>query len=429
MRNRNEFVQLIDRYRLGQAQRLSIGLTLTDNFQKVQSSLMLAEGRGKFLRPRWIENREVTVPDSIAKACERATIDADPGVREFAQLRVDLTRIMATAVNELATLSGVHSKMLLAACIDEPGMWIKDYDGKRTWQPFCEPEQHSELTGLTSIDALPGRDLAVGGRGWPLHPLPHWLLFADRNRTIADQPRLLINLDAYTELTWLPESDGLDDELPALRYARFLGGDFERRLLIACGQGHLDATQRDDLGAQGKVSTELSSIWNEFVERQDLNRNHPDSESVDALVDESVAILKNEGLAVCDALMTLASHVTIAIKRFLSKRSTMPSCELVMGGELARHGLLLSEINQAIGSSWLTTTGMNYDARFLRANAASLAGLMHIDQMPITIPWISGCDTPRVLGRLTPGSPGNWRRVIMEMGDCRPPVMKLRDAV
>ena len=429
MRDRNEFVQLIDRYRLGQAQRLSIGLTLRSDFKWFHTSLMLAEGRGKFLKPKWIENRESRVPESIANACRQLVGSTESSIRDFAQLRIDLTRAMATAVNELATLSGVHAKMLLAVCVDEPGIWIDDYDGKKTWQPFCEPEQLAELTGLTVVDALPGRDLAAGGRGWPLQPLPHWLLFADRNKTIADQPRLLINLSDYTDLTWLPESDGLDDELPAIRFARFLGPDFERRLIAGCGQPDLSEARRDDLGAQGKVSTELASEWNEFVDRQEISRNVPDKSAIQLLVDRSVEIIRNERLSVGDALATLSSHVTIAIKRFLAKRSARSNCRLVMAGGLSRHGLLLSEINQVIGMPWLDASEINYSAGFSRSATGAMMGLMHIDQMPVTIPWISGCETPRVLGRLTPGNPGNWRRVIMEMGDCRPPVMKLCEAV
>ena len=83
-------------------------------------------------------------------------------------------------------------------------------------------------------------------------------MFADRNRTIADKPRLLVELTDYTTFTWLPESDGLDDELPALRFLRVLGNDFEQRLLAACGQPDISPAERDDLGAQGKVSTELA---------------------------------------------------------------------------------------------------------------------------------------------------------------------------
>ena len=79
--------------------------------------------------------------------------------------------------------------------------------------------------------------------------------------------------------------------------------------------------------------------------------------------------------------------------------------------------------------TWWEGGRINFTPHDLPSVTAAICGLMHIDQMPVTIPWISGSELPRVLGRLTPGSPAHWRRVIMDMGDCRPPVMKLREAV
>ena len=56
-------------------------------------------------------------------------------------------------------------------------------------------------------------------------------------------------------------------------------------------------------------------------------------------------------------------------------------------------------------------------------------GLLYIDQMPANIPWLTGADSQRILGRLTPGRPGSWRQLIRSMADFHPPAMKLKDAV
>ena len=429
MRNRNEFVQLIDRYRLGQAQRLSIGLTVRPDFGSVRCSLLLAEGRGKFLRVRWIESRQVQIAPSIAKACRELAASESGLLREFSQLRVDLTRSMASAVNEMASYSGVHSRMLLVVCVDEPGVWIPDYDGKLSWQAFCEPETLAELTGLTVVDALRCRDLATGGRGWPIGPLPSWLMFADRNQTVADKPRLLLDLGQFTQLTWMPESDGLDDELPAIRFSRSLGSDFEQRLCCEAGQPEIAPSQRDEIGAQGKVDLALSRIWNDFELKQDLSRTMPGRQEIENLVQNTKKVMNEGGLSLADVLMTLSSHVATAVKEFVSRKSSGSNYQVVCAGDLGQHGLLLSELNRTLDVDWLNGESMNYEPIYLSSATAAILGLMHIDQMPVTLPWISGCDHPRILGRLTPGNPGNWRRVIMEMGDCRPPVMKLREAV
>ncbi|MGI9519563.1 MAG: anhydro-N-acetylmuramic acid kinase [Pirellulaceae bacterium] len=431
MRNRNEFVQLIDRYRLGQAQRLAIGLSLPNDYRAIHATMTLAEGRGKWLRPRWFESRQFGLADSISRACrELATAPANSRlVGDLVQLRADLTRCLATAIGDLTALSGNHARLLMTACVHEPGLWQEDYDGKRAWQPLCEPSLLAELGGVTIIDALPGRDLAAGGRGWPLFPLAHWLMFADRSRTISEKPRLLIQLGNFTELAWLPESDGLDDELPAIRYQRLWGGALERQIVAACRQFGMDASKRDHLGAQGKVQTALVRLWQDAGERSDLARHHLAADMEQELLQQTMEVIQQDKLSLSDALKSFASYVAQGIRKFLERRSSRSNLQLVCGGDLANHGLLLSEINMVIERPWLDPAEINFQPEFLRSSTAAIAGLMHIDQMPLTIPWMTGSEMPRVLGRLTAGSPGNWRRVIMEMGDSRPPVMTLREAI
>jgi hypothetical protein len=72
---------------------------------------------------------------------------------------------------------------------------------------------------------------------------------------------------------------------------------------------------------------------------------------------------------------------------------------------------------------------LGYSADCLPAVIAALLGLLHIDQMPANLPWLSGANSQRILGRLTPGRPANWRQLVRSMADFQPPPMKLRDAV
>lgn len=60
---------------------------------------------------------------------------------------------------------------------------------------------------------------------------------------------------------------------------------------------------------------------------------------------------------------------------------------------------------------------------------AGLLGILHIDQMQGNLPWLTGATAQRVLGRVTPGTPSNWRQLIREMSDFSPPAMKLKDAI
>jgi 1,6-anhydro-N-acetylmuramate kinase len=429
MRSRNQFVDLIDRYQLGQAQRLAIGVSLSVDLQRLNGTLVLAEGRGKFLRVRWTESREWPIPQATAAACRQVAASETTGLHEFARVRRDLSRSIAEAICQLAMLSGAHSRMLLVAGVDEPGIWVDDFDGRQTWQGFCEPEHLGEVSGLTIVDALPSRDLAAGGRGWPITALACWLLFADRNPRVAEFPRLLVQRGDYTELQWLPPSDGLDDELPAVRYLRLFGDAFERDLLAVCGQAGLSPTQRDDVGAQGKVCAELMELWNSFLAGHDLSRQSPAEGPWQQLLQDSRQLIRGGGISVGDVLATLAELLARATRHFVTQQSSRDGWQLVPGGGLPAHGLAMAALNRLLDAPWSEGQAINYHPPSLPAVTAAIMALMHLDQMPVTIPWISGSELPRVLGRLTPGSPANWRRVIMEMGDCRPPAMKLREAI
>jgi hypothetical protein len=63
------------------------------------------------------------------------------------------------------------------------------------------------------------------------------------------------------------------------------------------------------------------------------------------------------------------------------------------------------------------------------ATTTAILGFLHIDQMPASVPSLTTATDQRILGRITPGKPSNWRQLLREMADFHPPAMKLRDAV
>jgi len=63
------------------------------------------------------------------------------------------------------------------------------------------------------------------------------------------------------------------------------------------------------------------------------------------------------------------------------------------------------------------------------AAAGALLALLHLDQVPANPPEVTGAEVARVLGRLTPGSPQSWQRLLAELTGCRPAVRPLRSAL
>lgn len=65
----------------------------------------------------------------------------------------------------------------------------------------------------------------------------------------------------------------------------------------------------------------------------------------------------------------------------------------------------------------------------LGAMTAAVKAAFFVDQVPSNLPWITECEVPRILGRISPGRPSCWRRLIEQMADYRPAAMKLREAI
>ena len=71
-------------------------------------------------------------------------------------------------------------------------------------------------------------------------------------------------------------------------------------------------------------------------------------------------------------------------------------------------------------------TEVGKDRTVLAASIAALT-LLHLWQIPV--PSTKVGEVPRVLGRITPGSPSNWQRVLHAMTSNAPWLLPLREAI
>jgi 1,6-anhydro-N-acetylmuramate kinase len=107
-----------------------------------------------------------------------------------------------------------------------------------------------------------------------------------------------------------------------------------------------------------------------------------------------------------------------------------PVDELVLAGPAAHIGCLRAALSPLLPNMpVLDAVGPEMPAASLRAAGVALLGLLHLDHVPANITAITGARTPRVLGRLTPGSLANWHRLLHELAGARPRVVALRSAI
>lgn len=208
----------LDRYALLNSARLFAGLRLSEDFTRLSGSLIVTEGRGKYLRLRHVEAQTGELPPALAEDLRRQATKPDG---TWPPLLTDLAEFQATEFDRLKRVAGKFVDRILCLCVADPGIWLTDFDGRRSYLSACDPWKLSELTGVNVIDGLPARDLASGGLGTDLTALPLWLWLADRPQKAAQHSTGLIELRLNELSAWfLPGSDGLDETLPEIERLR-----------------------------------------------------------------------------------------------------------------------------------------------------------------------------------------------------------------
>jgi 1,6-anhydro-N-acetylmuramate kinase len=137
----------------------------------------------------------------------------------------------------------------------------------------------------------------------------------------------------------------------------------------------------------------------------------------------------------CTANAFIAETVADEIKNVMNcmlhdKGRQDENTELLITGSGQLHGLLMNLLSSHLGKRPITPIsrlGFSSDC-FDAANTAMLT-LMAADQIPSNLPSLTGSDTSRPLGRITPGSVSAWQQLLNEMTLSKPAARNLRSAV
>ena len=102
---------------------------------------------------------------------------------------------------------------------------------------------------------------------------------------------------------------------------------------------------------------------------------------------------------------------------------------MIVTGGGRQNGMLLREMGRLteIPPTRIDEAGID-DEALAPASAAVLA-LLYIDQIPGNHPALTNAEISRVLGRLTPGSPQSWQRLLAAISGTKTAVRPLRSAV
>ena len=104
--------------------------------------------------------------------------------------------------------------------------------------------------------------------------------------------------------------------------------------------------------------------------------------------------------------------------------------EIVFSGPPERCCAVEAQLAALVPSARVVnSTELGIPSGALRPAGVAVLGLLFLDQVPGNATAITGARTPRVLGRLTPGSLQSYHRLLRELATAKPSVIALRSAV
>jgi anhydro-N-acetylmuramic acid kinase len=408
-----------DRAHAGEGRRWTIGVQVCSDCHRATAALVASTGTGIVLQAEIADVAICQIPQETQALFAQLTSphlqSTDPDFAgRVTSLSAHLVDAEALLVNNLISESGMAPHQFLAVGVLDPGLWSSGKSTSGGYLGLCDGARLAELTDANVIDAFPARDVARGGQGGPITALAEWILLKDPKRS-----RVLLDLGPSIRMSHLPPDRGRD---PAARLLSFEVGPGMQMLdqlthRLTSGEQAYDAGGR--LAVQGRRIAELLEHWlADPYFRRPLPRWQPRGIRPERFLLEAMQMAVDRGWSVRDMLCTathfLAETVALAVRRCLPENPPVDEVLLTGGGQ--HNGMLLREIAARIPEIPLVRVdqfGPRGEA--LAPACVALLALLHLDQVPANHSAVTGTEAPRVLGRLTPGSPQSWQRLLGEL--------------
>ena len=419
------------------------GLHITSDCRRIEAALIGVHGRGDGAPIECRQSMAFDLPAEIidcyhqlfAEQGSDSSVSAFQVSSRFTTLSQELTGVEEEALDELLAESRIPKAEILAVGLQDPGWW--DIEGPtRMYRSLSCPDSLAERTGISIVDSFPARDVACGGAGGPLLPFPAWIVLC-----CEEKNRVLLDLGKTARLTFLPSAKqpAAHEQIDFKEICPC--GSLLDELTVQLTRGKAGIDSGGHLTVQGKHLPSLLNYWNEFSKRMpsknagtvhSKNVWTPAGISPKHLIRFALEQAASENWSIRDILCTAAYFIAESIAREVENRygKRKSATEVLLTGGGCGHGLLLSRLGKNL-DGWTQKTikdcgvaGDSFDAV-----CVAILALFFADQIPAAVPGITGAEIARTLGRITPGSPQNWARILDEILQAKVHSRSLRSAM
>ena len=381
--------------------RLAIGLMSGTSLDGMDAALVEIEGAGLSIRVKFLDFLTLPYNDETHSILMKAVMGEEGGSRLLCNLNFLLGHIAAEACLELCKKAGIKPAMIDFAGSHGQTVFHQNepvsFAGRsiRGTLQIGEAAVIAEKIGCPVVSDFRVRDMAAGGQGAPLVPYTEYLLYRDRNKTLALQ-----NIGGIGNITLLPAG---------CQAAEIIAFDTGPGIMVVDAIARsLLGTPWDDEGrnaAAGKVNAALLE-WMLAFDKDYLEKRPPKSTGRERYNDGFVSALlskaREAGLAANDILATVTRYTAETISLGIKKICAPPPEELYVSGGGLHNKTLLSAIRELLpGCAVLSGNELGIPADAKEAVAFALLANETIFGLCNNAPAATGASHPVVMGKIS----------------------------
>lgn len=340
-----------------------------------------------------------------------AVAEGRPATAEqIGRLNADLGVAFANAVDKIRARAGASIRIDLIGSHGHtifhgpPGAGR----GTPTTLQIGEPAIIAAHTRITTVADFRPADVAAGGQGAPLVPYVHALLFRDRTRN-----RAIHNLGGISNVTYVP---AYSREGEVIAFDTGPANMVIDAVTEAVTGGRLRVDKDGRMAARGRVEGGLlRDLMRHPFLRLPLPKSTGREDFGRAFVARFLARARHKGLTPADMVATAtaftAHSVARAYRDFLLPLGSIEEVYFCGGG--CRNPTLLAMLHAELGFARAGVTDeIDVSADALEAIAFAVLAVEAVRGRPANLPSVTGADRRMVLGKIVPGPPAEFRRLM-----------------
>jgi anhydro-N-acetylmuramic acid kinase len=420
------------------AVRWFAGISITATCQRIESAMVGVHGRGSgapieirktiaFDIPREIVDSFNDLQNTLCLQGKQCVRGDRSEARIPASLALHVVRELASieeeAIQELISESKLTADDVVAVGVSDPGLHVATAHGI-FYQGLCDAPHLAEHTGMNIVDAFPAQDIAANGNGGPIFPLPAWIFLKSETKH-----RILLDLGRTARLTFLPRVENAFSHQKIQHLDVIPCGSLLDTLVwqLTGGKTAIDTGGR--FAVQGCQNPHLlSALRGARSPKEDWS---PTGIKPDRYLQIAEKAAKH-GTSHQDILCTVSGFIAETVAGQVSammKTTGYLEPELLIQGSGQQHGLLMNSlVTQLQKRTLLPISQLGIPVDTYDALCTAVLTLLAVEHVPGNLPHLTGSESTKPLGRITPGSAANWHRLLSEMAGTKPVNRLLRSA-